>query len=42
MIIGYRMFDKHQHADSLSKKSEFYEKLEQKKPAGRKKNDFRS
>ena len=30
MIIGQRMRDKHQNADSLSKKTEFYERLEQK------------
>ena len=30
MIIEHRMRDKHQNADSLSKKTEFYEKLEQK------------
>ena len=30
MIIEHRMRDKHQNADSLSKKSEFYERLEQK------------
>ena len=30
MIIENRMRDKHQNADSLSKKTEFYEKLEQK------------
>ena len=31
MIIEHRMRDKHQNADSLSKKTEFYERLEQKK-----------
>ena len=30
MIIEHRMRDKHQNADSLSKKTEFYESLEQK------------
>ena len=30
MIIVHRMRDKHQNADSLSKKTEFYERLEQK------------
>ena len=30
MIIEHRMLDKHQNADSLSKKTEFYERLEQK------------
>ena len=30
MIIEHRMRDKHQNADSLSKKPEFYERLEQK------------
>ena len=30
MIIEHRMQDKHQNADSLSKKTEFYERLEQK------------
>ena len=30
MIIEHRMCDKHQNADSLSKKTEFYERLEQK------------
>ena len=30
MIIKHRMRDKHQNADSLSKKTEFYERLEQK------------
>ena len=30
MIIEHRMSDKHQNADSLSKKTEFYERLEQK------------
>ena len=30
MIIEHRMNDKHQNADSLSKKTEFYERLEQK------------
>ena len=30
MIIERRMRDKHQNADSLSKKTEFYERLEQK------------
>ena len=30
MIIEHRMRDKHQIADSLSKKTEFYERLEQK------------
>ena len=30
MIIEHRMRDKHQNADSLSKKTEFCEKLEQK------------
>ena len=30
MIIEHRMRDKHQNADSLSKKSEFYERMEQK------------
>ena len=30
MIIEYRMRDKHQNADNLSKKTEFYERLEQK------------
>ena len=30
MIIDHRMRDKHQNADSLSKKTEFYESLEQK------------
>ena len=30
MIIEHRMRDKHQNADSLSKKTEFYERLEQK------------
>ena len=30
MIIEHRMRDKHQNADNLSKKSEFYERLEQK------------
>ena len=29
-IIEHRMRDKHQNADSLSKKTEFYERLEQK------------
>ena len=29
MIIEHRMRDKHQNADSLSKKTEFYERLEQ-------------
>ena len=28
MIIEHRMRDKHQNADSLSKKTEFYERLE--------------
>ena len=30
MIIEHKMRDKHQNADSLNKKVEFYEKLEQK------------
>ena len=30
MIIEHKMGDKHQNADSLSKKTEFYERLEQK------------
>ena len=30
MIIEHKMRDKHQNADSLSKKTEFYERLEQK------------
>ena len=30
MIIEHRMHDKHQEADSLSKKTEFYKRLEQK------------
>ena len=30
MIIEHRMRDKNQNADSLSKKIEFYERLEQK------------
>ena len=30
MIIEHRMRDKHQNADSLGKKFEFYERLEQK------------
>ena len=30
MIIEHRMRDKHQNADSLSKKTEFFERLEQK------------
>ena len=30
IIIEHRMRDKHQNADSLSKKTEFYERLEQK------------
>ena len=30
MIIEYRKCDKHQNADSLKKKTKFYEKLEQK------------
>ena len=30
MIIKHRMRDKHQNADSLSQKTEFYERLEQK------------
>ena len=30
LIIEHRMRDKHQNADSLSKKTEFYERLEQK------------
>ena len=30
MIIEHRMRDKHQHADSLSKKTEFYERLKHK------------
>ena len=30
MIIEHRMRDKHQNADSLSKKTEFYKRLEQK------------
>ena len=30
MIIEHRMRNKHQNADSLSKKTEFYERLEQK------------
>ena len=30
MTIEHRMRDKHQNADSLSKKNEFYERLEQK------------
>ena len=30
IIVEHRMRDKHQNADSLSKKSEFYERLEQK------------
>ena len=30
MVIEHRMRDKHQNADSLSKKTEFYERLEQK------------
>ena len=30
MIIEHRMHEKHQNADSLSKKTEFYERLEQK------------
>ena len=29
-IIEHRMLDKHQNADSLSKKTEFYERLDQK------------
>ena len=29
MIIDYRTRDKHQNADSLSKKTEFYEQLEE-------------
>ena len=31
MIIEHRMCDKHQNADNLSKKTEFYERLEQKR-----------
>ena len=31
MIIEHRMRDKHQNADSLSKKTEFYESCEQKR-----------
>ena len=31
MIIVHRMRDKHQNADSLSKKTEFNERLEQKR-----------
>ena len=31
VIIEHRMRDKHQNADSLSRKTEFYERLEQKK-----------
>ena len=30
MLIEHRMRDKHQNADNLSKKTEFYERLEQK------------
>ena len=30
MIIKQRMRDKHQNADSLNKKTQFYERLEQK------------
>ena len=30
MITEHRMPDKHQNADNLSKKTEFYERLEQK------------
>ena len=30
LIIEHRMLDKHQNADSLSKKTKFYERLEQK------------
>ena len=30
MIIEHRMRDKHHNADNLSKKTEFYERLEQK------------
>ena len=30
MIIEHRMRDKHQNADRLSKKTEFYERLKQK------------
>ena len=30
MIIEHRMRDKHQNADSLSKKTEFYERREKK------------
>ena len=30
MIIEHMMRDKHQNADSLGKKTEFYERLEQK------------
>ena len=30
LIIEHRMRDKHQNADSISKKIEFYERLEQK------------
>ena len=30
MIIEHRTRDKHQNADSLSKKTEFYERLEEK------------
>ena len=36
MIIEHRMRDKHQNADSISKKTEFHERLEQKQPARRK------
>ena len=32
MIIEHRTRDKHQNADSLSKKTEFYERLEEKQP----------
>ena len=31
MVIEDRMLDKHQNSDSLSKKTEFYERLEQKR-----------
>ena len=35
MIIEHKMCDEHQNADSLSKKTEFYERLEQKWQSGR-------
>ena len=39
MIIGHRTRDKHQNAESLSKKTEFFERLEEKQANQRETKD---